>query len=65
MVKLNIKWQMAFLAIKIYIDITDGIASLASLYWFKNFKPCNKHLWLLVKYVGFITKKIPVDEFLL
>lgn len=38
-VKLNIKYQIALLVIKTNIDIIDKIASLATLYYIKNFKP--------------------------
>ena len=32
-VKLKVEWQMALLSKKVNIDFTDGIASLAALYW--------------------------------
>ena len=55
---------MPLLAIKTNIDITDGIALLAALYKVKNFTPSKKHLRLLARYIGFMTKKIPVEELL-
>ena len=43
-VKLNIEWQMAFLALKTNMSITDEIALLTALYWVENFTFYNKHL---------------------
>lgn len=62
-IKLNIKWQMIFQAKKINMDKIDGIVTLVVLYWVDNFKTCNKHLCLLVKYFCFVTKKVPIVDF--
>ena len=64
-VKLNIEWQMALLVVKTNMDITDEIALLTALHWVENFKPFNKHLRLLARHIGPMTKKIPADELLL
>ena len=56
-VKVKIEWQMIFLAIKINMDIIDGIPLLVVLYSVKNFKPCNKYLRLFARYVSLVTKK--------
>lgn len=61
-VKLNIKWQMALLAKKINLDITDGMIRLLVLYWVENFKTYNKHLYLLVRHLGLMTRKIPIVD---
>lgn len=61
-VKLNIEWQIALLVVKTNMNIINKIASLAALYWVKNFKSSNRYLWLLAGHVGLMTKKIPVDE---
>lgn len=63
-VKLNIKWQMAFILIKINLDKTDSIVLLAASYWVKNSKLCNKHLFFLTRHIGLIIQKIPVGEFI-
>lgn len=63
-VKLIIKQQIAFLAIKTNMDITNKIVLFAALYWSKNFKLCNKHLWLFGRHVGLLTNKILVDKLL-
>lgn len=60
--KLNIELQMTFLAKKINLDMTDGMVTLAILYWVKNFKLCNNYHCLLVKYLGFLIKKILVVD---
>ncbi len=61
-IKLNIKWQMAFLAKKINLDMTDGMIMLSVLHWVENFKPCNKHLCLFARHLGLVTRKIPVVD---
>ncbi len=62
-VKLNIKWPMAFLAKKINLDITDEMLTLSALYFVKNFKLCNKHLCLLARHLGLVTRKAPIFDF--
>ena len=61
-IKLNIEWQMALLAKKINIDMTDKIVTLAPLYWVKNFISCNKHFYFLARYLGLATRKISVVD---
>ena len=53
---------MALLAKKINIDIMDGMAIFVVLHWVENFLLCNKHLYLLARYLGFVTRKILVVE---
>ena len=50
---------MALLLKKVNIDFTDGIASLAALYWVENFKLCNKYQTFLARHLGLVTKKFP------
>lgn len=38
----------------------DSIVLLATLYWVKNFKPCNKHMYVLAKKVSLVTRNISV-----
>ena len=59
-VKLNIEWQMALLAKKVNLDMTDEMVTLAALHWVENFKPCNKYLCLLARHLGLVTRKVPV-----
>lgn len=61
-VTLNIDWQMAVLSKNVNMDFTDGIASLAALYWVENFKLCNKHQSLLARHLGFVIKGVPNEE---
>lgn len=39
----------------------DGIALLTALYQIKNFKPCNKHIRVLAKKIGLLTKNISTE----
>lgn len=55
-IKLNIDWQMVITSRKVYI--INGIAFFAALYLVDNFKPCNKHIRILAKNIGFVTKNI-------
>ena len=59
-IKLNIEWQMAFLAKKINLDIIDAMVMLATLHYVENFILCNKHLYLLTRHLDFVTRKDPV-----
>ncbi len=54
---------MAFLAKNINLDMTDEMVMLATLYLIENFKPCNKHLCLLARYLGFMTWKVQIIDF--
>ncbi len=56
-VKLNIEWQMALLAKRINLDMTDGMVTLSALHWVENFKLCNKHLCLLARHLGLVTRR--------
>lgn len=51
---------MALILAKNNLDITNGIFLLTALYYIKNVQPCNKYLSFLVKYLGFVTRKIMV-----
>ncbi len=61
-VKLNVQWQITLLAKKLNIDMTEDIVTLAALHWVDNFIPCNKHLYLLVRHLGLVTRKVPVVD---
>ncbi len=61
-VKLNIEWQMAFLAKKINLDITDEMVTLSAVHWIENFKLYYKHLCFLVKHLGLVTRNVPVVD---
>ena len=61
-VKLNVKYQMALLSKKVNINFTNGIVSLAALYWVNNFKLCNKHPTLLARQLGFMMKKVLKED---
>lgn len=49
---------MSLLLKKINMYFINKIASLAALYWIKNFKICNKHQTFLVKHLILVMKKI-------
>ncbi len=57
-VKLNTNWQMSTSSKT--VCVVDGIASLAALHLVDNFRPCKKHLRLLAKKVGLVTKNVPL-----
>ena len=62
-VKLNIKWQIVGYLKKVNMNFTDRIASLATLHYVENFELCNKHQFLLIKHLGFVTKSVPKNDF--
>ncbi len=53
---------MAFLAKRINLDMTDGMVTLSALHWVENFKLCNKHLCLLARHLGLVTRKVPIVD---
>ncbi len=53
---------MALLAKRINLDMTDEMVTFSALSWVENFKLSNKHLYLLAKHLGLMTKKIPVVD---
>ncbi len=59
-VKLNIEWKIILLVKKVNLDIMDEMIMLAVLERDENFKPCNNHLCLLTRYLGFVTRKVLV-----
>lgn len=61
-IKLNIEQYIAFISIKVNLNMTNRIASLAALYWVKNFKYCNKHLSSFARHIDLVIKKILVDD---
>lgn len=54
--KFNTDWQMGISSKT--VCVIDGIASIAALHWVDNFRPCEKHLRLLAKRVGLVTKNV-------
>lgn len=62
-IKLSTKWQMALLVKKVNVDMTDEMVMLVALHVVENCKPCNKHLYLLIRYLSLVTRKIPVVDF--
>ena len=59
-VKLNTDWQMGISSTT--VCVVDGIASIAALHWVDNFRLCEKHLRLLAKMVGLVTKNVPLHR---
>ena len=42
--------------------MVDRIASIAALHWVDNFRPCEKHMRLLVKRVKLLTRIVSLGE---
>ena len=59
-VKLNTDWQMGILSKS--VCMVDEIASIAALHWVDKFRPCEKHMRLLAKRVGLLTRKVSLGE---
>ena len=55
---------MAVMFVQTNMSITDEIASLIVLYWDGNFKSCNKLLRLIMRHIGHVTIKIPINKLL-
>lgn len=58
-IKINNDWQIAVTSKK--ICVINRIALLAALYWVENFKSCDKHICILAKKVGLMTKNISTE----
>lgn len=58
-IKPNNDWQMAVILRK--VCIIDQIAFLMTLYKVDNFKSYDKHIYVLAKKLGLVTKNIPVE----
>ena len=59
-VKLNTDWQIGILSKS--VCVVDGIASIAALHWVDNFWPYKKHMRLLAKRVGLLTRNVSLGE---
>ena len=44
------------------VCVVDGIASIAALHWVDNFRLCKKHMRLLAKRIGLLTRNVSLGE---